>query len=85
MPIGRDVSQMPTMDAFPPKLKRMTEKVMQRGGITIRNVDMKHLAKKSTGIIPVYDAAWSKNWGIIPMTDAEFHHLAHGLKDGAGS
>jgi GNAT superfamily N-acetyltransferase len=76
----RDVSQIPTMDAFPPKLKRVTEKVMQRGGITIRKVDMKHLHEEVDRLKVVYNAAWSKNWGSIPMTDAEFDHLAEGLK-----
>jgi hypothetical protein len=76
----RDVSQLPTLDAFPPKLKRVAEKVMQRGGITIRNVDMKHLHAEIELVKQVYNAAWSKNWGSIPMTDAEFEHLAEGLK-----
>ncbi len=76
----RDVSAMPTMDAFPPKLKRVTEKVMQRGGITIRNVDLKILLEEVDRLKVVYNAAWSKNWGSIAMTDAEFAHLAEGLK-----
>ena len=24
----------------------------------------------------IYNAAWEKNWGFVPMTDAEFDHLA---------
>ena len=76
----RDVSQMPSLAAFPPKLKRITEKVMQRGEITIRNVDMKHLDEEVERVKTVYNSAWERNWGNIPMTDAEFEHLANGLK-----
>jgi GNAT superfamily N-acetyltransferase len=28
----------------------------------------------------VYNAAWSANWGFVPMTDAEFRFAARGLK-----
>jgi GNAT superfamily N-acetyltransferase len=76
----RDVSQIPTLDAFPPKLRRVTEKVMERGNIVIRNIDMKHLSEEVERLKSVYNQAWAKNWGNIPMTDAEFEHLADGLK-----
>ncbi len=76
----RDVSQIPTMDAFPPKLRRVTEKVMERGSITIRNIDMKKLPEEVERLKSVYNQAWAKNWGNIPMTDPEFDHLAEGLK-----
>ena len=28
----------------------------------------------------IYKSAWEKNWGFVPPTDAEFNHLAEGLK-----
>ena len=28
----------------------------------------------------IYNAAWEKNWGFVPMTDREFDHLAKDLK-----
>ena len=28
----------------------------------------------------IYNAAWSKNWGFVPMTPEEFHHLANDFK-----
>ena len=28
----------------------------------------------------LYNAAWEKNWGAVPMTDAEFSHMAKQLK-----
>ena len=54
---------------------------MQRDGIVIRKIDVKHLDEEVARIIPVYNSSWAKNWGFVPMTDAEFEHLAHGLKD----
>jgi GNAT superfamily N-acetyltransferase len=65
---------------FPPKLKRIMEKTMQRDGVVIRPIDVKHLDDEVARVIPIYNSAWAKNWGFVPMTDAEFEHLAHGLK-----
>jgi GNAT superfamily N-acetyltransferase len=76
----RDVSQLPTLDAFPPKLRRVAEKIMERGEIVIRNVDMKHFDEEVDRLKVVYNASWARNWGFVPMTDAEFDHLAKGLK-----
>ena len=28
----------------------------------------------------VYNNAWSKNWGFVPMTDEEFNHMAADMK-----
>lgn len=28
----------------------------------------------------VYNSAWERNWGFVPMTDAEFAHLARDLR-----
>jgi hypothetical protein len=28
----------------------------------------------------IYNAAWAKNWGFVPLTDAEIDHIAAGLQ-----
>ncbi len=68
------------LENFPPKLKRIMDKTMQRDGIVIRKLDLSRLDDEVARIKPVYNSAWAKNWGFVPMTDAEFDHLAHGLK-----
>jgi GNAT superfamily N-acetyltransferase len=65
---------------FPPKLKRIMDKTMQRDGIVIRKIDVKHLDEEVARIIPIYNSSWAQNWGFVPMTEAEFEHLAHGMK-----
>ncbi len=69
------------LDQFPPKLKRIMDKTMQRDGIVIRKIDVHHLQEEVAHVIPVYNQSWAANWGFVPMTQAEFDHLAHGLKD----
>jgi hypothetical protein len=62
------------------KLARVVEKVRQRSGITVRKVNMKDFDHEVELIKRVYNSAWEKNWGFVPMTDAEFDHLAENLK-----
>jgi GNAT superfamily N-acetyltransferase len=65
---------------LPPKLLRVTEKVRNRSGITIRPVNMARFDEEVARVKSVYNSAWEKNWGFVPMSDVEFDHLAVGLK-----
>jgi hypothetical protein len=65
---------------IPERLRRMAAKIEQKEGLTIRPIDMKDFANELNRIKEVYNNAWSKNWGFVPMTDAEFDHLAKQLK-----
>ena len=67
-------------NGLPEKLVRVSEKVRNRKGIKIRPVNMSHFEEEVARVKTVYNAAWEKNWGFVPMTDAEFEHLAVGLK-----
>ena len=65
---------------LPPKLVRVVEKMKKRLGITFRTVDMSRFDEEVAHVKTVYNSAWEKNWGFVPMSDAEFDHLAKGLK-----
>lgn len=62
------------------KLPRVMEKLKQRESFTIRQLNMKDFKAELQRIKTVYNNAWSKNWGFVPMTDEEFDHLADSLK-----
>jgi hypothetical protein len=62
------------------KLPRVMEKLKARESFTIRQLNMKDFKAELQRIKIVYNNAWSKNWGFIPMTDEEFDHLADNLK-----
>jgi len=53
---------------------------LKRSGITIRQVNLKDFKNESKKIREVYNAAWDKNLGFVPMTDNEFEYLAKDLK-----
>ncbi|QES87459.1 hypothetical protein [Rhizosphaericola mali] len=59
----------------------LIEERMKRKGITVRPIDLKKNFKREVERIrEVYNKAWDKNLGSIPMTDDEFTHLAKDLK-----
>ncbi|TDE11307.1 hypothetical protein [Dyadobacter psychrotolerans] len=53
---------------------------LKRSGIVIRQVNMKDFAGEVKKIREVYNTAWDKNLGFVPMTDKEFDYLAKDLK-----
>jgi hypothetical protein len=60
----------------PERLVRATEIMRQRMGITLRPLDMRDFRNEVERIKVIYNAAWEKNWGFVPMTDREIEHLA---------
>ncbi|MFL7791927.1 MAG: GNAT family N-acetyltransferase [Anaerolineae bacterium] len=70
----------PRGEHMPPKLVRVAKKIQERGGFTVRHVDMSNFDAEVQRIKKIYNAAWQKNWGFVSMTDAEIDHLAAALK-----
>lgn len=66
--------------APPERVARIAEKVRAREGIVVRKANMKDWDNEVKKIKDVYNSAWEKNWGFVPMTDREFDHLAKDLK-----
>ncbi|CAN5789308.1 GNAT family N-acetyltransferase [soil metagenome] len=62
--------------ALPDRLARGFDRLLSRGGATIRPLDMSRFRQEIDSIKAIYNSAWSVNWGFVPMTDAEFEHLA---------
>ncbi|MBL8164942.1 MAG: N-acetyltransferase [Anaerolineae bacterium] len=61
------------------RLERITRKVMERNKITIRNIDRKNLKQEFMLFKEIYNAAWDKNWGFVPMTPKELDALVNSL------
>jgi GNAT superfamily N-acetyltransferase len=65
---------------LPPRLVEGSELLKKRYGISIRTLDMKRFDAEVARIKRLYNHAWERNWGFVPMTDHEFDHLAGQLK-----
>jgi len=75
-----DISRFgPGCENVPERVRRVARVARERYGVEMRHLDLKRLDEEVELIKPVYRKAWEKNWGAIPMTDAELHHLAHAL------
>ena len=64
----------------PDKLVRVAEAVRRREKLVVRPIEMKYFDDEAQKVWYVYNNAWSKNWGFVPMTEPEFQHLAKNLK-----
>jgi GNAT superfamily N-acetyltransferase len=64
----------------PERLARATELIRQRQGIVIRPLNMKDFEGEVERIKELYNSAWEKNWGFVPMTEHEIDHLAEQFK-----
>jgi len=65
---------------FDPRVKRIAAKVKEKGRVQIRPINMKNFQAEVQIIREIYNSAWEKNWGFVPMDEAEFKHLAKQLK-----
>jgi GNAT superfamily N-acetyltransferase len=64
----------------PPRLRRAYDRILAAGGITLRSLDMRRLDSEIDRIQEVYNSAWERNWGFVPMSGAEIDHMAKQLK-----
>jgi len=62
------------------KLKRVADRFRKKSGITLRLVNLKDFANEVQTLRKVYNDAWSRNWGFVPVSTEEFEHLAKDLK-----
>ncbi|MCE7060995.1 hypothetical protein [Dyadobacter sp. CY343] len=62
------------------KLVDALEARLQRSGVVIRKINLKKFDEEVAKIREVYNSAWDKNLGFVPMTENEFNYLAKDLK-----
>jgi hypothetical protein len=65
----------------PERLVRGTELILKRGNFTIRPFRKNKFDEDIDIVKKIYNAAWEKNWGFVPMTEEEFDHLAKEMKN----
>ena len=58
----------------------MAAKVESEHGIVCRGMRKRDLESEIQRFMEVYKSAWEKNWGFVPLTEAEVRHYAKTLK-----
>jgi len=70
----------PNMEHLPEQVSRVARIAQERYGVKVRSVDFDRFEEEAQLIKPIYRQAWSKNWGEVPLTDAEFTNVANDLR-----
>jgi len=63
-------------DPLPAQLFETSTRLFQKGEITIRTGDRRRLKEDLLLMNRIYAECWSRNWGFVPMTDAELTESA---------
>jgi GNAT superfamily N-acetyltransferase len=71
---------VPYPECMNEKLVRVTDVLRKRGGITVRQLNMKKYPDEIERIKKIYNTAWQPNWGFVPMADDEMDQMAYELK-----
>jgi GNAT superfamily N-acetyltransferase len=65
---------------FDRKVYKLADYLARRSNLDVRPVNRKDFGRDIRLIREIYNSAWEKNWGFVPVDDEEFDHLAHRMK-----
>ena len=65
---------------IPDKAIRIAEMVRRKHNIEVRKIDLDNFDNELVTVREIYNNAWSKNWGFVPMTEEEINHTAGDFK-----
>ena len=66
---------------MPDKITRIASRIEKSKKVTYRFINKKKWNDEVQLMLGIYNKAWQKNWGFIPMTNKEFIHTANDLKN----
>jgi GNAT superfamily N-acetyltransferase len=64
----------------PTRLKRAYDRLTRDPAVRIRSLNMRRFRDEVALIQSIYNSAWERNWGFVPMTGEEIDHMAKQLK-----
>jgi GNAT superfamily N-acetyltransferase len=67
-------------DRVHPAIWELAEKVQSEHGVVVRPFVKRDLEAEVGRFIEVYNEAWERNWGFVPLTPSEVRHYANTLK-----
>ncbi len=63
-----------------PKIREIVDRLRSDTRIIVRPVTKKTLPEDTRKMMQIYNGAWERNWGFVPMTPEEIEHLVAKLK-----
>jgi GNAT superfamily N-acetyltransferase len=65
---------------FSDRLMAHAERLKKKGAVSFRPVRLSKFDQEVELIQEIYNDAWEKNWGFVPMDSEEFRHMAKDMK-----
>ena len=69
-----------TATPFPERFDKILTRMNRDGKVTVHFADIKNIDAAIDEVKEIYNSAWEKNWGFVPMTADEMDDLAGALK-----
>lgn len=64
----------------PERVVRVADKMAERRGVKIRTMSFADWDAEVLRTLEIYNDAWEKNWGFVPIGEKEYLHIAKDLK-----
>ncbi|NLI10473.1 MAG: hypothetical protein GX447_06955 [Elusimicrobia bacterium] len=69
-----------TSNGFPERFSKITDRVLRDSSVKVNLVNIEKIDSEIDKLKEIYNKAWEKNWGFVPMTQAEIERMAADLK-----
>ena len=70
----------PLKDGVPDRMEKIIDRIKKNTDVKVRPLDMKNFGRDIQYLKGIYNSAWEKNWGFMPMTSGEMDLAAEKLK-----
>ncbi len=65
---------------LPERWSALADRARESRSISFRDFDLSRFDREVAVCWEIYNSAWEKNWGFVPMSRAEFEHQAREMK-----
>ncbi|MBI4803223.1 MAG: N-acetyltransferase [Elusimicrobia bacterium] len=69
-----------TKSGFPERMEKIVARMTRAGKVSLELVDIRRIKEALADLKEIYNSAWERNWGFVPMSDEEIDELARALK-----
>jgi hypothetical protein len=66
--------------SMPAAFERLAERALRKSKVAFRDLDLRRFDEELEICWDVYNSAWERNWGFVPMSKDEFVHTARDMK-----
>ena len=67
-------------DSMPPTMEKIVKRIEKRSDYVLRYVSKKNWKHEASTIREIFEEAWVENWGNVPFTDEQWHHITAKFK-----